>query len=115
MRRFRRHWRPTIELAAVLLLVFAATAFAGSAVIANGTVDTDGVLGPRHTLTSVDVDWNGGSGSGCVRAKEDDGSWASTKLCTFTYTSQALCGCALRYGWNGAGSATASVVGVELY
>lgn len=115
MSRLVRRWRLVMGLSCAMLLGSAAAAFGSSAVIANGTVNTSGVFGPRHTLSLVDVNWTGGSGAGCVRALNDDGSWATAILCTFQYTSHALCQCQLRYGWNGAGSATASVVGIEYY
>jgi hypothetical protein len=116
MQQLRRQWRLTAVLAAIVALAFVATAYASTSTIANGTVDTTGQFGPRHSLTGADVNWTGGSGSGCVRIKDDSGPWVTSASCTFAYTAQTgFCGCILRLGWNGAGSATASVVGIEYW
>jgi hypothetical protein len=116
MNKLVRRWRMAFVLASIMALAFVATAYASSSTIANGTVDTTGQFGPRHSLTGADVNWTGGSGSGCVAIKDDGGGWVTSASCTFSYVSQTgYCGCILRLGWNGSGSSTASVVGIEYW
>jgi hypothetical protein len=90
----------------VLVLVgtlLTSSAQAGTDHIINNTwVQTDGLFGPRHSLTRVYVHGLNGNNTSCEDAWEG-GNWAQEyHYCIYRgATWHDFCGCQLRQGWNG--------------
>ncbi len=83
-----------------VLLVTAGAALAADSVYFEGSTSTDGVFGPRHSLTknsarSLDGSWI------CVSAANVDGSWAGSPNCDNDLAVHTYCGCSLRFPWAG--------------
>jgi hypothetical protein len=109
----RRRW-PLLSitvLAGALTLCVSCTAQASVAIVAPYGMYYDGVYGPRHSLTLVDVtnEWMGTSNFhyACENALNGDGSgtWAQDHdYCATnpgpTYVYHTFCGCRLRLGFN---------------
>lgn len=88
-------------VAVAILLASPAVASAGMDVIVNGPMNNSGVMGPRHSLSSVWTTWYSGQ-LACANAWNDDGSgWAGATVCASsadTNKGHLYCACKLRRG-----------------
>jgi hypothetical protein len=122
MRRSTARAVLTATLLSTCALVAPEVATAGSDTVSNGFY-TSGVIGPRHSLTRVDVT-NTTAASGyyaCEDARDSTNSSfvQANHYCAAPfggYVYHDFCGCELRYGWNGPSTSSGAwMVGVQYW
>lgn len=108
----RLRWARKVTLATTLAAMCIATtamivppkASAGTDDIVNGWVDSYGLSGPRHSLSSIWTTRYLGANNACANALNADGSgWAGATICATPGDStknKNYCACQLRYGWG---------------
>ena len=101
----RTRWLSAFVAASAMLLLSAPAVFAGYNVLTPyNYIYSEGVFGPRHSLTYVQAyDTRAEYPGACVNALNADGTgWAGTTYCTqysLQWVSHPYCGCKLRYGF----------------